>query len=368
VSYGFFLKITLSPYGRFISDESADQVITLPAPIGTIRFRGSPKRTSFTEASALLFSGSGYENREDAEAAGKALKNIVQLASIDNGIAIDAGRDEIRGGPGPAVVDAAAGQGIQLLPDVHGLQVFEETGDPASISLNAHGFAGAPLGSLVNSLVIRSRIIQEVDPKHSLAGQLYGISRFESSQRSRLLTLVTALDVLSEKIIRSGISLEVASEILDIVKTRQRNANQEDHDAQELAQLQSLVSIVGSLKYQSIAASIKRLAQEVDQSSLNTTLSVDEIIGLAYKARNELIHGGETTVNLSQLLVPLERLTAELCAGATLTAKECADILNCSQRTVLRYIEDGRLRAVKRQGRWNIRPDELKLFMASRAP
>ena len=206
-----------------------------------------------------------------------------------------------------------------------------------------------------------------VDSKHSLAGQLYGISRFESSQRSRLLTLVTALDVLSEKTMRNGISLTVASEILDIVKARLRNAKPEDYSEQELAQLKSLASIVGSLKYQSIAASIKKLAQDVDQNSLNTTMLVDEIVGLAYKARNELIHGGETAVDLSQLLVPLERLTAELCAGAILTTKECAVILNCSERTVLRYIEDGKLKAVKRQRRWRIRPDELKLFMTSRA-
>ncbi len=166
---------------------------------------------------------------------------------------------------------------------------------------------------------------------------------------------------------RSGISLAVASEILDIAKTRLRNTKSEDHDEQELAQLKSLASIVGSLKYQSIAASIKELAQDVDQDSLNTPLPVNEIIGLAYKARNELIHGGETTVDLSQLLVPLERLTAELCAGAILTVKECANILDCSERAVLRYIKDGKLKAAKRQGRWCIRPDELKLFMTSRA-
>ena len=339
----------------------------LPAPIGTIRYRGSPKGTSFTDASALLFSGSGYETREDAEAAGKTLKNIVQLASIDNGIAVDAGRDEVRGGPGPTVVDAVAEQGVQLLPDVHGLQVFEETGSPASLSLSANAFAGAPLASLANALVIRSHITQNVDSKHSLACQLYGISRFESSQRSRLLTLVTALDVLSEKTMRSGISLAVASEILDIVKTRLRSAKPEDHDEQDLAQLKSLASIVGSLKYRSIAASIKELAQDVDPNSLNTPLSIDEILGLAYKARNELIYGGETTVDLSQLLIPLERLTADMCAGAILTAKECANILNCSERTVLRYIKGGKLKAVKRQRRWHIRPDELKLFMTSSA-
>lgn len=139
LTYGFFLKITLSPYGRFQSEESSDQEITLPAPIGTIRYRGSPAGTSFTDASTVLFSGAGYQTRTEAETAGRALKNVVQLASIDAGIAIDAGRDDVLGGPGQVSVDAAAEQGVLLLPDIHGLQVFEETGRPASLSITAHG-------------------------------------------------------------------------------------------------------------------------------------------------------------------------------------------------------------------------------------
>jgi excisionase family DNA binding protein len=366
LTYGFFLKITLSPYGRFQSDESSDQEIKLPEPIGTIRYRGSPAGTSFTDASIMLFSGSGYQTRVEAETAGRALKNVVQLASIDAGIAIDAGRDDVLGGPGQVVVDAAAEQGVLLLPDVHGLQVFEETGRPASLSITAHGVVTSPLRSFISALLIRSYHTKELDAKHSLASQLYGISRFETSQRSRLLTLVTALDVLSEKNLRGGISQEVASEILDITKERLTQAKSSEHDEEELKQLESLVSIVGSLKYQSIAASIKELAKDIDQDVLSTELSADEIVGLAYKARNDIIHGGQTSVDLTLLLVPLERLTAELSAGAIISVKDSASILNCSESTIRRYIRNGRIKANKSEGRWRIRPEELKLFMTSR--
>lgn len=366
MTYGFFLKITLSPYGRFQSEESGDQEIALPAPIGTIRFRGSPAGTSFTAASTVLFSGARYQTRADAETAGRALKNVVQLASIDAGIAIDAGRDDVRGGPGQVVVDAAAQQGVLLLPDVHGLQVFEETGRPASLSVTAHGVVTSPLASFASALVIRSHHVKEIDAKQSLACQLYGISRFESSQRSRLLTLATALDVLSENKLRGGISQEVASEILDIAKERLRQAKRSEHDDSELKQLESLVSIVGSLKYQSISASITDLAKDVDRNILNTHISINEIVGQAYKARNELIHDGQTTVDLTQLLTPLERLTAELCAGATISVKESAGILNCSESTVRRYIGNREIKATRKKGKWQIRPEDLKLFMASR--
>ena len=365
LTYGILFKITLSPYGRFQSEESSAQEITLPAPIGTIRYRGSPAGTSFTDASTVLFSGAGYQTRVEAETAARALKNVVLLASIDAGIAIDAGQDEVLSGPGQVVVDAAAEQGVLLLPDIHGLQVFEESGRPASLSIIGHGIVTAPLRSFASALLIRSHHTTELDAKRSLASQLHGLSRFEASQRNRLLTLVTALNVLSEKNLRGGISQEVASEILDIAKERLKQAKRSKHDAKELKQLESLVSIVGSLKYESIAASITELAKDIGKDLLSTELSADEIVGLAYRARNDLIHGGQTSINLTQLLVPLERLTAELCAGAIISVKDSASILNCSESTIRRYIRDGRVKAKKVNGKWHIRPEDLKLFMAS---
>ena len=295
MTYGFFLKIMLSPYGRFLSEDSSERPLVLPEPIGAVQYRGSPKGTPVSEASAILFIGAQYESNAAAEAAGQRLKAVVQLASLDTGIAIDAGNNEIRGGPGQVMIDAAAEQGVLLLHDVHGLQVFEETGQPVQLSGNAAGYAGSPIAAFENAMIIRARHTKDFDEKHALATQLHGISRFETSQRSRLLTLVTALDVLSQKRLRGGISQEVATELLNIIKerTRQAKKSQQYGDA-ELAQLQSLMSIVGDLKHQSISASIKDLAVNVDPTVLSTTLTADEIIGLAYKARNELIHGGKT--------------------------------------------------------------------------
>lgn len=372
MSFGFFLSVNLAPNKRFQSDESDAKEITLSEPIGLIRYRGSPRGTSFSDSAQLLFQGSGYPSRETAETAGRTLKDVVQLASIDTNIPIDVGLERIRSQPGRVIIDAVAEQGIQLLPDVHGLQVFEEAGNPASFSMNANFIVSSPLAAFANSLTIRSYVTDGLDDKHSLACQVYNLSNFESSQRSRLLALVTTLDVLSEKVLRAGVSLAIATEILDIVKAKAKDARRKakakdarkgNYSQQELQQLDSLVSAIGELKYVSIATSIKKLARDIDQDVLSTPLTADKIVGLAYKARNELIHGGRTSVDLGQLLVPLERLTAELCAGTSISVKECARILNRSESTVLRYIRSDRLKASKRNGKWHVTPVDLKLFM-----
>jgi len=46
-----------------------------------------------------------------------------------------------------------------------------------------------------------------------------------------------------------------------------------------------------------------------------------------------------------------------------LTIKEVANYLRVSERSVLRYIEAGRLKAVK-VGNWRIREEDLENFMA----
>jgi hypothetical protein len=363
VTYGFFLTVDLGPK-RIQSDETDIQEIILPDPIGKIRYRGEPPDKSFSDSTRITFRGSAYHDRAAALLAGRTLKEIVQLASVDAKVPIDVGAERIRTQPGQVMIDTFADQAIQLLPDVHGLLVFEETGDrPAPLTMSATAIVSTPLKYFMNALVIRAHITKSVSAKQSLACQVYSLSNFEVSQRSRLLSLVTVLDLLSTKISREGISLSVATELLDIAKIRLKEARKGGHGQQEVRQLESLVSIVGALKYVSISASIKMLAKDIAQEVLLSQLTSVEIIDQAYKARNELIHGGETSVDLGQLIDPLGRLVAELSAGMAISVKECAEILDRSESTVIRYIRSSRLKATKKGGRWFVSPEGLKLFM-----
>ena len=368
MTYGFFLKVTLSPHERIQSDDTEDRTVSLPPPIGVVQLRGSPRGTAYSDAPALMFSGTGYSARTDAEAAGRALKNAVQLASLDIGLGIDTGLDVITGGPGPVVIEAAAHEGVQLLPDVHGLQVFEETENPAiSMGLTAQGTVLSPLDTFINSLVIRTYNFKPLDDKRLLACRLYALSRFETSQRSRLLTLVTALDLLSETLPRTGVALKVVNEVLEIAKTRRKEAKNAGASEVELSQVGALLSALGSLRNQSISASIKRLAETVGTDVMIFGKAPDQIVDEAYKARNELIHGGRTEIDLSSLMAPLEQLTVELCSGTPLLVKDICKLLNRSESTVLSYIRQGDLVAAKHGGKWRIQPKRFKEFLWRRS-
>lgn len=364
MTYGFFLKVALSPNERIQSDNTEDLTLQLPSPIGAVRLRGSPRGVGFSEASALMFRGAGYPVRTDAEAAGRALKDAVQLASLDIGIGIDTGLDIVTGGPTQVTIEAAVSQGIQLLPDVHGLQVFEETEHlPVSMGLSAQGTVLSPLDSFTNSLIIRTYNFKPLDDKRLLACRLYALSRFESSQRGRLLTLVTALDLLSETLPRSGISLKIINEVIEICRTRRREESRAGASESDLSQVDALLSALGGLRNQSISASIKRLAEDASPDVLVYGKSANQVVDEAYRARNELIHGGRTGVDLSSLIVPLEELAVELCSGPALSVKDVCQIINRSEGTVLKYIRQGDLVAAKHSGKWHIWPKRLKEFL-----
>lgn len=368
MTYGLLLKVTLLPHERIQSDDSEGRTVSLPPPIGTVKLRGSPRGTAFSNAPALMFSGTGYPARADAEGAGRALKEAIQLASLDIGIALDTGLDVTMGGPAPAMIEAVAGQGIQLLPDVHGLQVFEETEHvPVSMSMSMQATVLSPLDSFINSLLIRTHNFKPLDDKRLLACRLYALSRFESSQRSRLLTLVTALDLLSETAPRTGIALEMVNEALKMAKARRREAGRAKAPKDELAQIDALMSALGGLRNQSIASSIKRLAADVSPDIEEYGRSPDQVVDEAYKARNELIHGGQTGVDLASLITPLEQLTIELCSGPPLSVKDVSRIIKRSDGTVLKYIRQGELVAAKHASKWRIQQKRLKDFLWKRS-
>jgi hypothetical protein len=171
------------------------------------------------------------------------------------------------------------------------------------------------------------------------------------------------LDLLSQTLPRTGISLKIINEVIEICRTRRREESRAGASESELSQVDALLNALGGLRNQSISASIKRLAKDACPDVLVYGKSANQIIDEAYRARNELIHGGRTGVDLSSLIAPLEELTVELCSGPALSVKDVGQIINRSEGTVLKYIRQGDLVATKHGGRWNIWPKRLKEFL-----
>src|SRR5579863_2027515 len=303
MTFGFWLAVVL-PHGERLGSDEQVQELELAPPIGRATFRASPHGASFKDAERLVFTGAGYETFEAAERAGRALKNAIRLAAVDVGKAVDVGQDLVRGRPGQVVIDRAAQDGAQLLPDVHGLQVYEETGTPMVISIQAEARVIAPLANFIDALNDRSSGAVCINPKRALACDLFAQSRFEFLQKSRHLTLVTALEVLSERQVRSGAAAQLVEDFRKAIKYA---AREYEPGTAERRQLDSLLGAANDLRRESISSAIQRLASSGFSESTGE-MQPTEVARMSYQARSDLVHSGATDQNLTELLGPLERL------------------------------------------------------------
>lgn len=267
----------------------------------------SPPETAFRDAGQLIFAGRSFSSYEAAKLAGLTLKNAIRLAAVDVGKAIDVGRERWRTTPGQVMIDQMAQSGILLLPDVHGLLVYEETGEPRVLLVQANIMVSVPLESFTEALRSRTPEAATVSDKQVLACDLFAQSRFELSGGGRHLTLCTALEVLADRQERTGRAAELVEAFRQSIKT----ALEESSDELERTQLQSLLGGATDLRSESITAAIRRLAASVPPAEVGNT-DPETLAKVGYGVRSQLIHTGTTEHDLAKLH-PLTELVRYLC-------------------------------------------------------
>lgn len=115
-------------------------------------------------------------------------------------------------------------------------------------------------------------------PSQQLALDLYNLSHFENASKTRFLTLITVVEVLSVKAKRAPAALALIADFRKALETSQMSSNEK----------QRLHDGLGNLKWESIGAScrdfVARYAGPPDV----------DYFSRCYKARSELVHDGST--------------------------------------------------------------------------
>ena len=201
----------------FRPEESAGthQLVTwlLSAPVGRVEVLVA--NDFLSNPTELTFRGGFFASEADAAAAGRLLSDWLRLAGALEGFGFDFGRDQgVQLPPlgvvlGPMFEQPLADAGVPLVPDVHGLVSYEVSGNAVPFRVQVRGEAVA-LRSLasVREAVLRAANAEAgvVDDKLTLACDLACLAERESSDRARLLALVTAMEILSTRSEREGAS------------------------------------------------------------------------------------------------------------------------------------------------------------------
>src|SRR5919199_968157 len=117
-------------------------------------------------------------------------------------------------------IDHFRKQGIRVINEFHGLQVYEENPELptefASISVEAKIKKGISVFEQYFREAVDLSL--EFTYRETLAFELYGLSYFESAGRARFLTLVTAIESISENKMRSPQAVKHVEKLIELTK------------------------------------------------------------------------------------------------------------------------------------------------------
>jgi hypothetical protein len=303
VPFACLLTVRL-PEGRRLGSEERSITVTYR---GT-ELRIKPLRTqTFSEAEWLSVRARGFQTGDDAREFGRDLKGHLRLAAVDAHIGIDVGTDEVVSWPGPPIVDAARERGVQMLPGVHGVLVFEETTNDRVMWGMAGGIvSGAPEKLFVDALTSAERLLPAIDQSAlGLACDLVSLLDFETSDRARFVALVTAVEALAE-------TRPPSSELLrDLAEKWIGELEHLDTSDLDQRELESFAGRLRDLKEQSIKRSIRALVEQCAPGE-EADVSHEEFVARCYDARSALVHGATDIPNVRPLVVRLRKIVGSV--------------------------------------------------------
>lgn len=228
-------------------------------------------------AERLYISGKGFDSENNARNAGLRTQSALLLASAESRIGANCGQDKISARLAPFLKDKAkAEHGITLHDDVHGLFVYPDTGADRFFGLKAEMTVGRSAERFLKSFQNFAEQAPLFTERQYIALELINSSHFELTGRARLLTLVTAMEVMCE-------AKESSGPIKDIVSVAMKAVA-----AQAIGRERDIVlSRISEIKKESIKGACK--------SSVGALLGEEaaEKFGRLYDVRSEIVHGGK---------------------------------------------------------------------------
>jgi hypothetical protein len=281
------------------------EVWALPEPVGSVNV--TTGGASVEKASELLFRAGGYLSRGEAWAAGEILRNWLRLANVMAGFGFDCGEDiamSMLGAEARITAETTlSAQGKCLVDDVHGLTTYEEKGSPTRFSLRGEMTVGTPIDS-VREAVIEASKKKPLDVDQVLACELFAQLEYETSNRQKLLTTMTALEAIAKRRKRDG-------EICKLIDTFIEQARKLEEACEEDGVKQDLLALIGglgNLKSVSIAHSLKELVLSAIPNNAAAAAAIDN----GNRTRGKLTHGEASATPIDQLVPEVRAVVREV--------------------------------------------------------
>lgn len=194
MSYGFRIRFILLK-GSVIQHDTDTLAIEFPSSRKAILIQ-SATGIKLKDSNNCIIRGSGFSSADEAFACGRKTKNALIIACAGLGLSIDVGEDKASSGVSRIIKDEARKAGFILLNDVHGLCIYPED---LPVSFSCTGGTPGKSASTVAFVKELSQVYEnapELNPRQSLAFELYSLAQATPSKRSRFLLFMDAFECL----------------------------------------------------------------------------------------------------------------------------------------------------------------------------
>lgn len=272
----------------------------------TIRLRAGSRGTPISKSSEIAIFGGPYESKEEARSAAACARKAVVVWAVKQRLGVDFGDGKLRA----LMTDIGKKHyerelGHPLRNDRLGIDVYESQEGLLFASVSIDAALGKNPGAFIDQFREGMMSPKPLSDKQRLAAELYGLSFFDMSFRSRFITLVTAVEALLDPPIRPP---EIQAFIQEV--TTEANDLAVDH-----ATKRSLISSLDRLRYDSIGRTGRALAESLVSDREYDGLKAGKFFTHCYKLRSEIVHDGKPSdpaIDLLQVSNACQAFVADL--------------------------------------------------------
>ncbi len=258
----------------------------------TIVLRGD--KETIKTSSYLIVVGEPYASSDEAMKDALMLRERLLAMAARKRIGINLGEDVLRAGFTKKALDYYREElGKPARNDVHGIDVWAASGKTAFIRMDVSSsltIGGDQFLSLMKEILAAP---SPLSGNEGLSAELFALSHFDSSPRSRFLTLMTAIEALLTAAPRPDEAQAFVEETVARVKDL----------ACDSATKEALRSSLQWLKSESIGQTGRKLAEELLGEQTYLDRVAKKFFAYIYGVRSEIMHSGRPADSAEDMLL-----------------------------------------------------------------
>jgi hypothetical protein len=303
--YDFRVRFHLSQNTR-INFETEDHVIFEDGNGKKIRIRSGGIGKPIKDFSDAAIIGGPYSTPEYAREAAEQVKAALLVWAVRQKVGIDLGDGRLRGGlfePGIRMFEEMYKRPIRN--DLHGVDIYEHKDNMMFARMALTLSLGKDSATFESQFMetFNQRIL--LTEKQLLASELFCASYFDVSFRSRLVTLVTAIEAMLDPAERPKTDKDVIADMEELLRCSSLSTEIKD----------SLLGSLQWLKYESIQQTGRKLVARFLGEAEYAGMSAQRFFNYCYGLRSQILHNGkpeEESIDLSNVTNILQIFVSNL--------------------------------------------------------